>query len=251
MKASSQTLLAALLGLSVSTFSMAGFAAETAADDSAQATETPAEATATQTGIPAPKPEAAAVQSAPDETQSSPQDTPKEKDKAEKFHSKTPVTGAFGIRLGEKFAPYMVGTVLSQSDKTYKDRSEEKAEHTGTEYRVEPPVPNKYFNEYSVLTNEAGIIYSIIGKHNPAEPENKCRRTKKIARSLVDKYGKPRGRGTLGEWVAFRESVEGPYRGIRLYAPRCRTGHYSIVYSDDGAMMQAAPADVPEKMRGL
>lgn len=159
--------------------------------------------------------------------------------------TKVPVTGAFGIRLGAKFAPAMVKKVLSQEDKTYRARDENKTEHTGILYRVEPSVPSVYFNEYSVLTNKDGIIYSITGHQNPAEKNNACKKSKEVEDLLFDKYGKPRGGGVLREWFSFRESEEGPYRGIRVYAQRCRAGRYTVVYSDDGALMQESSSDSP------
>jgi hypothetical protein len=35
------------------------------------------------------------------------------------------------------------------------------------------------------------------------------------------------------------------YRGIRLYANRCRRGFYQIVYGDDGVKM-SPPPPIPE-----
>ena len=162
-----------------------------------------------------------------------------------------PVSGAFGIPLGERFAPYLVDKVLAQDEHRYHERDENKTEHTGTLYRVEPNLPNPNFNEYTVLTNKDGVIYSITGKQSGGK-SNLCEQTKEIAIFLMDKYGKPRGRGLLGDWFSFRESEEGPYKGIRFYAQRCRNGRYQIIYSDDGAMMQeATPEEGTEQTRGL
>lgn len=159
----------------------------------------------------------------------------------------TPISGAFGIPLGESFQPRMVAKIIGQEDKKYKEKGKDKTEFTGTLYKVEPKVPNKSFNEYSLLTNKHGIIYSITGKQVPKEKASACQQTKQIADFLKSKYGRPRGRGIHGEWYAFRESTTGLYKGLRFYAPRCRNGKYSIVYSDDGAMMQEeAPKVGPE-----
>ena len=265
MKAISRTLLLTLLTVSITGFTALGFAedentgatqdqtaapvAETtpAAEPATEAT--PAQATeATPTAQPAAEAKAQET-TEPTEFQLVPDEgAGQEQAVAEK--DKAPITGAFGITLGEKFEPYMVSKILSQSEKVYKDRGEEKSEHTGTQYQVEPNVPNAFFTEYTVLTNKDGIIYSVIGKQVHPKPVNTCEETKQIAIFLLDKYGKPKGRGILGEWFSFRDSDEGPYKGLRFYAQRCRNGRYSIVYSDDGAMMQAAP-DSTDVMKGL
>jgi len=258
MKTTSNTLLAALLGLSVSAFATAGFAAdeETAAQTQEQVSTTAPETSSTTqpdqaTEVVTP-PAAVEKSEATDLTEFEfvPLSESADQEKASDEAAKAPITGAFGLTLGEKFAPYMVGKVLGQEQQTYKDRGEQKTEHTGTLYRVEPNVPNPYFNEYKVSTNQDGIIYSIIGKQIPQKPVNSCEETKQIALFLVGKYGKPRGRGMLGEWFTFREETEGPYRGLRFYAQRCRNGRYSVVYSDDGAMMQAF-SETPDLEKGL
>jgi hypothetical protein len=283
MKASSKTLLVTLLGLSILGFTAAGNAVgeETTAQPQAQ-TATSEEVTTTEstpsqtsesvpteegttsiedketetnpskTSEPAPTEETVEEQLDPTEYQFVPPDEGAEKAKTPRGVTKIPVTGAFGITLGEKFEPYMVSKILGKTEKTYKGRDEQKTEHTGTQYQVEPHVPNPNFSEYTVLTNKDGIIYSIIGKQISDKPVNRCEETKQIAIFLMDKYGTPRGRGILGEWFAFRESLEGPYRGLRFYAQRCRNGRYSIVYSDDGAMMQEASEDEQQdEMKGL
>ena len=256
MKTTSKTLLVALLGLSVSTLTSAGYAAdEEAANPAQEQASVPTTPASTQTNPtqtaqpPATKP-ADAEKLEPTEYQLVPQGEAADEKKAPDEASKAHITGAFGLTLGEKFAPYMVGKVLGQEPQTYKDRGEQKTEHTGTLYRVEPNVPNPYFNEYKISTNQDGIIYSITGKQMPEKPVNSCEETKQIALFLVGKYGKPRGRGMLGEWFTFRESTEGPYKGLRFYAQRCRNGRYSVVYSDDGAMMQAF-SETPDMEKGL
>jgi hypothetical protein len=146
-----------------------------------------------------------------------------------------PIISAFGITLGERFQPCMVAEVLGEEAITY--RGADKAEHGGIRYRINPRVPNVQFTDYSVDTNADGVIYAIRGEHAPQARENTCAATKELAAALTEKYGKPRGRGGFGEWYAFRDLSVDYYRGIRLYANRCRRGIYEIVYSDDHARM--------------
>jgi len=153
------------------------------------------------------------------------------------------VTGAFGIPLGERFEPCLVAKVLGEEEKTY--RTPDKTERKGTLYRVEPKVPNTHFNAYSVETTGDGVVYAIRADHEPAVKESKCDVTKEIAATLEEKYGKPRGRSPFGHWYAFRDMSVKHYRGIRLYANRCRRGIYQVVYGDDG-VKGASPPAVPE-----
>ena len=111
----------------------------------------------------------------------------------------------------------------------------------GTLYQVEPKVANKLFKAYSVATNGDGVIYSIRGDYESTEKASKCDVTKELGAFLEDKYGKPRGKGMLGDWYSFRDMSSSLYRGVRLYAPRCRNGRYSIVYSDDNAKTVEPP----------
>ena len=57
------------------------------------------------------------------------------------------------------------------------------------------------------------------------------------------RQGKARGKGGFGNWYAFRDMSVDTYRGVRLYAPKCRNGRHSIVYSDDNAKTPAAPPE--------
>jgi hypothetical protein len=156
-----------------------------------------------------------------------------------------PIIGAFGITLGERFQPCMVAQVLGEEAITY--RGADKAEHAGVRYRITPRVPNVQFTDYSVDTNADGVIYAIRGEHAPQARENTCAVTKELAAALTEKYGKPRGRGSFGEWYAFRDMSVDRYRGVRLYANRCRRGIYEIVYSDDAARMaEPSPSAVVE-----
>ena len=112
--------------------------------------------------------------------------------------TKIPVTGAFGITLGESFAPWMVEKVISQKENKYTSRGEEKTELTGTVYEVTPNIPNPHFNEYSVKVNKDGLIYAIEAREIPAEKTSACQMTKQIGRYLENKYGAPRGKGMSG-----------------------------------------------------
>jgi hypothetical protein len=167
--------------------------------------------------------------------------------------SKAPINGAFGLSLGEVFADWMVAKVISQEETTtYRGKDKDRIAYPGTLYRVEPHIPNPLFNEYLVKTNAQGVIYSIRARQNPAEKASACELTREMGKYLIGKYGRPRGAGMLGEWYAFRDRLDGPYRGLRLFAQRCRSGRYEVHYSDEAALKQeTAPQPVPEKMIGL
>ena len=152
-----------------------------------------------------------------------------------------PVTGAFGIPLGERFDPCMVKEVLAEEELSY--RKAKDVEAMGKRYRVEPRVPNAHFNQYRVSVNEHGIIYAVEGLHEPAERASACEVTKRLAGLIEEKYGKPRGRDPFGSWYVFRDMSSDTYRGIRLYAPKCRNGRFSIVYSDDAAKLAETPPE--------
>ncbi len=249
-------LLVTLLTVSVGGYTSVGIGSESAVQQTEQspvAATTEAEQEADSKEIPAPVAEGTVVQQT-DTEQGLP--VPVERAEAETQttleETQLPITGAFAIPLGESFAPWMVTKIISQEEKKYKTRGEGKTEYTGTLYQVEPNTPNQYFNAYSLKTNKDGIIYAISAEQLPVEKASACETTKKIAAYLASEYGKPRGKGMLGDWYTFRESATGPYKGIRLYAQRCRNGRYSIVYSDDTAMMQEAPRTVaPDEMLGL
>ncbi|WP_295878413.1 hypothetical protein [uncultured Thiohalocapsa sp.] len=151
-----------------------------------------------------------------------------------------PITGAFGIALGEPFAACVVAEVLREEPITYRDA--DKTEHTGTRYHVMPRVPNTGFTRYAVDTNSDGIVYAVRAYHEPETRSKQCAAARALAAALEAKYGEPIGRGAFGEWYAFRDASVDHYRGIRLYSQRCRRGLYEIVYSDEAAML-AAPAE--------
>lgn len=161
-----------------------------------------------------------------------------------------PVSGAFGILLGEKFELCTVLKILAEEEHNY--TGPDKTRLTGKLYHIEPRVPSQYFNQYVVKTTEAGIIYTVQGHFESVEKENLCTQTKHLAALLEEKYGKFRGKGMLGDWYTIRETTEGPYRGIRFYAPKCRHGRYTINYVDEGAKgMEVSPQLEPTEMTGL
>ena len=150
-----------------------------------------------------------------------------------------PVTGAFGIPLDQPFEPCMVAKVISQEPIRYLGL--DKTKKPGTRYRVEPTAPDERFSVYYVDVSGEGRVYAIWGEFEADDRASKCDLTKELAASLEARYGKPRGRGGFGEWYAFRDMSSDLYRGVRLYANRCRRGIYSIVYGDDNAKMAPAP----------
>lgn len=161
-----------------------------------------------------------------------------EADAAQAEHAE-PVTGAFGIPLGAAFSPDLALKVLREEPQTY--RAADKTEQKGTRYWIEPKEPDGSFDTYSVSTTHDGIIYAIVGEYEAADRASKCEVTKNIATRLEEQYGKPRGKGAFGEWYSFRDSSRPLYRGVRLYANRCKRGIYSIHYSDDNVKTAAAP----------
>jgi len=176
------------------------------------------------------------------------------------------ITGAFGIPLGDKFDTSMVAKVLSKQEHIYDGQAGAKLK--GSLIRVEPSKPDERFQSYTIKTTYDGLIYAIQGdyqyKVEPEEtrpqgkgkgmgkPGNKkpatavqktCKATvKTMAGGLESRYGKARGQGWDGLWFAFRQRSEGSNKGLKLYGHRCRTGLYSIVYSDEIARRGAPSA---------
>jgi hypothetical protein len=70
-----------------------------------------------------------------------------------------------------------------------------------------------------------------------------------MAGELASRYGKPRGQGWDGLWFTFRQFSETSNRGMKLYGHRCRSGMYSIIYTDDKVQrgMQPGKADTSAK----
>lgn len=187
-----------------------------------------------------------------------------------------PISGAFGITLGEHFEPSMVTKVLSEQEHVYTGLDDIKLK--GTLYHVEPSNPDKRFQQYTVKTTNEGLIYAIQGEYqykvnqdatkqleakvdsggqsqvkaDTAKPIGKgkglgkpggkpqtrtlqatCKaEVKTLAKELESRYGKPRGQGWDGLWFAFRQYSDTSNLSLRLYGHRCRTGMYSIIYTD-------------------
>ncbi|MBP8283481.1 MAG: hypothetical protein KAX51_13065 [Chromatiaceae bacterium] len=155
---------------------------------------------------------------------------PKEEAVPEGQPEPEPVTGAFGIPLGEPFQPCLVAKVLAEEERAY--RGVDQMEHKGTVYRVELRSPHPHFSTYTVETTEDGTIYRIRADYEAPDKATRCAVVKEIAAALEQRYGKPRGKGYQGEWYAFRDLTAEGYRGIRLNAVRCGRGIYSISYED-------------------
>lgn len=173
-----------------------------------------------------------------------------------------PISGAFGIPLGKRFEPSMVARVLGEQEHSYKGQGGTKLK--GKLLRIEPSKPDERFQQYSIKTTDAGIIYAIQGdyqyeassdeaKADETKPEGKgkgagkpgnkkqantiqktCKAAvKTMAGELESRYGKPRGQGWDGLWYTFRQFSETSNRGLKLYGHRCRTGMYSVIYTDE------------------
>ena len=198
-----------------------------------------------------PPPSAAPVPAEPAEAQ-----TPA----AEK--SPEPITGAFGITLGERFEAAMVARVLDQQEQSY--RGPEGAELEGSLFTVEPREPDERFQRYAIKTTSDGMIYAIqaeyqyeidksMSEQGKPKRSRKLRKTCKDAVKLVAKdykarYGEPRGTGWDGEWYAFRQLSENTDKSLRLYANRCRSGIYSVVFTDQALLgIQAEQAKRQQK----
>lgn len=150
-----------------------------------------------------------------------------------------PIAGAFGLALGDRFAPGLVAKVVSEQEYGYRDR--DNVQRKGTVYKIEPKLPHEAFSSYLVATTAAGLIYSITGTYADPEKKSRCDLTQRLATELEQRHGKPREQGSPGDW-SFRDMSVEKYRGVRLYAPQCRSGRYSIIYSDDGARAGAPPS---------
>jgi hypothetical protein len=143
-----------------------------------------------------------------------------------------PISSAFGITLGENFNPDMVKKILSKQKKTYKNK--EGIELQGTMLHITPLQPSDKFQQYVINTNPEGIIYSIEGKYQNKEmTPAACKAiVKSMAEEMESIHGKPRGKDSFGQWYSFRQTSDYS-KSLRLYAHRCRTGMYSIIYTDE------------------
>jgi hypothetical protein len=237
-----------------------------------------------QTAVTASQPESAASENSKATEITAPEQTAHEKTAHEKIEAvKTPaadkavepITGAFGIPLGEQFETSMVAKVLGRQEQVYNGQGGIKL--TGELLRIEPSQPDGRFQQYSIKTTNDGLIYAIQGDYQykvepdeakPAEakqdeskpkgsgkgaskPGNRqpatamqktCKAAvKTMAGELESRYGKPRGQGWDGLWFTFRQPSDTSNKGLKLYGHRCRTGMYSIVYTDEIARRGAPP----------
>ena len=166
-----------------------------------------------------------------------------------------PISGAFGIPLGERFDASMVAKVIDEQPQSYRGAD---GELEGSLIRVEPSQPDERFQRYAVKTTSDGIIYVIqgdyqfeveqakgkqVGVKNARVVRSTCKDAlKALAKELEARYGKPRGKGWDGEWFAFRQSSEISNNSLRLYGNRCRTGLYSMILTDE-KVQRAAQAE--------
>jgi hypothetical protein len=178
-----------------------------------------------------------------------------------------PITGAFGLELGKRFEPSMVAKVMDQQEQGY--RGPDGAELKGSLIQVEPSQPDKRFQRYSVKTTDKGIIYAIQAEYqfereqkdqkqekagqDKTKQTGSLRKTcktalKELGKEMEARYGKPRGRDMSGEWYAFRQFSETEDKSLRLYGNRCRSGIYSVVYTDQVLLgIQAKPKKQPQE----
>ena len=146
--------------------------------------------------------------------------------------------------------------MLGEQEQTY--RGPDGAELKGTLFSVEPNQPDKRFQRYFVKTTDKGIVYAIQGEYqyDAKETQGKQDKPKKqakvlrstckvavktLAGELEASYGKPRGKGWNGEWFSFRQISDTNNKSLRLYAHRCRTGMYSVIYSDEKVQRGTLP----------
>lgn len=154
-------------------------------------------------------------------------------DEAQKKHE--PIESAFGIPLGKVFEPAMVTKVVSDQPKNY--RSADGSEHTGMHYSVVPTQPDKRFQDYTIMTTDKGVIYEVRADFQMEKKSEKLRadcktEVKALAHELETRHGEPRGKGWQAEWFAFRQQSDESDRSIRVLGNHCRTGKYSVIYSD-------------------
>jgi len=211
---------------------------------------------------------AAPQQQQPAPAQRVPAATPAETAKAPAAEkAPEPIIGAFGLELGKRFEPAMVAKVLDQQEQGY--RGPDGAELKGSLIQVEPSQPDQRFQRYSVKTTDKGIIYAIQAEYQfeggqaeekqdkagkdqankPASLRKTCKAAlKELASEMEARHGKPRGREMSGEWYAFRQFSETEDRSLRLYGNRCRSGIYSVVYTDLALLgIQAKPKKQPQE----
>ena len=130
--------------------------------------------------------EVAEPQSAPTSAEPVPAATTPTEMVADKAHEL--INGAFGIPLGKRFEPSMVAKVLGEQEHSYKGQGGTKLK--GKLLRIEPSKPDERFQQYSIKTTDAGIIYAIQGdyQYEVESDEAKADETKKEGT-------KPKGKG--------------------------------------------------------
>ena len=146
----------------------------------------------------------------------------------------------------------------------HKYRGPEGTQLTGSLIQVEPVQPDERFQRYAVMTTDKDIVYAIRAEYqfelekakddkDKAKRSTRFRKTcknavKSLAKEMEARHGKPRGRDMSGEWYAFRQFTENTDKSLRLYANRCRSGIYSVVYTDQALLgIQAKPPKKPQQ----
>lgn len=206
--------------VAVSALTAWGFLAGVGCEQNAGQPPAPAELTAQPAAEPADTP----VSNEQPSTEAAGEDAPVPEKTLE------PITGAFGVTLGERFEPTMVAEVLGEEERRYMkaDRSTGKA----TFFRIVPKTPDEHYTQYSATTNEGGLVYMIEGEFVPAEKGSTCEVAERLVGDLREKYGKPVGADMHGTAFAFRDTVQNPSREVKLSLNRCGFGHYRITYYD-------------------
>jgi hypothetical protein len=144
-----------------------------------------------------------------------------------------PITGAFGLTLGQRYTPDYVAKVLSEHEYLYLDQKG--TQRKGKVFRVEPKAPHDAFTEYRVATTAEGLIYSITGSHADPGRNDRCEPPRRVAAELGRMHGAHSTRPGADEWN-FRDASVTAFRGVDLHASHCRIGRYSIIYSDEAVM---------------
>ena len=167
----------------------------------------------------------------------------------------------------------MVAKVLGKQEQIYNGQAGAKLK--GSLIRVEPSQPDGRFQQYSIKTTYDGLIYAIqgdyqykvepdetkqdeskpkgsgkgAGKPGNRQPATAMQKTckaavKTMAGELETRYGNPRGKGWDGLWFTFRQPTDTSNKGLKLYGHRCRSGMYSIVYTDEIVRRGTPPVKV-------
>ena len=176
------------------------------------------------------------VETQPQPAPASAQQAPAANAVAEKASTPTPdkapepISGAFGLTLGERFQPSMVAKVLSKEEQAYKGTDSQ--ERKGSLLLIEPNKPDERFQRYSLKTSDDGVIYAIQGDYQFEVEAASGKQAGKVKKSRVVRK---RCKGWNGEWFTWRQFSGTSFKSLRLYANRCRSGAYSILYSEEYA----------------